>query len=248
MNRIITLLCLLFAATPYMPAQTRLKVMSYNIRNCTGMDEVCDINRTAIAITDAAPDLVAVQEVDSMTHRSRNRYILGELANATNMVATFAPAINFDDGKYGIGILSREKPISVTRIPLPGSEEARMLLVAEFNDFLFCCTHLSLTEADRNASAAILLYITDRSNKPILLAGDFNAHPDDTLFETLSNKYTVLSDITAPTYPADAPTEVLDYIMFFSNNGDASTAKSDVQRVPMASDHRPVTVEVSIKP
>ena len=47
-----------------------LRIMSYNIRNGRGMDEVTDLGRIAEAIRKVAPDVVAVQEVDSVTGRS----------------------------------------------------------------------------------------------------------------------------------------------------------------------------------
>ena len=48
-----------------------LRIMSYNIRNGRGMDEVTDLGRIAEAIRKVAPDVVAVQEVDSVTGKKR---------------------------------------------------------------------------------------------------------------------------------------------------------------------------------
>lgn len=72
----------------------------------------------------------------------------------TGMHPFFAPAIDYDGGKYGIGMLSREKPLDVRVVPLPGREEARTLFVADFPDYTFVGTHLSLTGDDRMASLA----------------------------------------------------------------------------------------------
>ena len=48
-----------------------LRIMSYNIRNGRGMDEVTDLGRIAEAIRKVAPDVVAVQEVDRKKRRDR---------------------------------------------------------------------------------------------------------------------------------------------------------------------------------
>ena len=94
-------------------SQDYLKLMSYNIRNANGMDGICSYQRIANVINNASPDVVAIQELDSMTVRSGQKYVLGELAERTQMHASYAPAINFQGGKYGIGILSRQEPLAI---------------------------------------------------------------------------------------------------------------------------------------
>ena len=53
-----------------------LRIMSYNIRNGRGMDEVTDLGRIADAICKVAPDVVAVQEVDSVTGNETTRLMI----------------------------------------------------------------------------------------------------------------------------------------------------------------------------
>ena len=117
------------------------------------MDDVCDFQRIADVINHIHPEVVALQELDSMTHRSGQKYVLGEIAGRTQMHAYFAPAIDYDGGKYGIGLLTKEIPVSLKTMTLPGREEARTLIMAEFDNYIYCCTHLSLTEEDRLTGA-----------------------------------------------------------------------------------------------
>ena len=169
---VLALCCGLAAACTQRPE--RLKLMSYNIRNGIGIDNIQDIGRIAQVILREAPDLVALQELDSATLRVDGRYIPGELGRMTGMHATFGRAIGFAGGSYGVGLLSRTEPLAVRSIPLPGREEARVLLMAEFPDYTVCVTHLSLTPEDRHASLPLILQATDTCRKPVLLAGDFN--------------------------------------------------------------------------
>ena len=125
--------------------QTTLKFMSYNIRNGRGIDNVQDLGRVAEIINRTAPDIVALQELDSVTGRMAGRFIPGELGEMTGMHARFCRAIDYDGGAYGVGLLSRDEPLAVRRIPLPGRKESRVLFVAEFPDYVVCVTHLSLT-------------------------------------------------------------------------------------------------------
>ena len=90
-------------------AQNTLKLMSYNIKNANGMDNVCNFQRIANVINNTSPDVVAIQEVDSMTNRSGQKYVLGEIAERTQMHGYFAPAIDYDGGKYGIGLLTNKE-------------------------------------------------------------------------------------------------------------------------------------------
>ena len=101
-------------------AQNTLKLMSYNIKNANGMDNVCNFQRIANVINNTSPDVVAIQEVDSMTNRSGQKYVLGEIAERTQMHGYFAPAIDYDGGKYGIGLLTKQVPLRLQSLPLPG--------------------------------------------------------------------------------------------------------------------------------
>ena len=207
------------------------------------MDNVRNVQRIANVINNEAPDVVAVQELDSMTTRSNQTYVLAEVAERTQMHANYAPAISFQGGKYGIGILSKEQPLSIRTFPLPGREEERMLMIAEFKDYLFACTHLSLTEEDRLASLDIIKNNASTSNKPFFLAGDLNDTPDSKFIKSLQQDFQILTNTKKPTYPAPEPKETIDYIAAWKENTDNfANLSTQVVEEPLASDHRPITV------
>lgn len=227
-------------------AQNTLRLMTYNIRNANGMDGVCSFQRIANVINNASPDVVAIQEVDSMTNRSSRKYVLGEIAERTQMHGYFAPAIDYDGGKYGVGLLTKRVPLRLQTIPLPGREEARTLLLAEFEDYIYCCTHLSLTEEDRMQSLQILKTFAAGSKKPFFLAGDMNAEPESEFIKRLQKEFHILSNPKQPTFPAPAPQETIDYIAALKQNdaADFAVISAKVLNEPVASDHRPVLVEL----
>ena len=225
--------------------QESIKIMTYNVRSAKGMDNVRDCKRVADVISSQLPDIVAVQELDSVTNRSGNKYILGEIAALTEMHPEYFPAINFDGGKYGIGILSKEKPIKVNGYHLPGREEERALLVAEFKDLVFACTHLSLTEEDRLASLEIIGEIAQQYTKPFYLAGDLNDVPGSPFLTALQAKFNILNDSAAQTFPAPQPDRTLDYIAIWKETAPKlEVVAKEVVNEPVASDHRPVVVVV----
>ena len=47
------------------------QLMTYNVKNGAGMDGVTDYARTASVIIQEKPDVVAIQELDSVTGRSK---------------------------------------------------------------------------------------------------------------------------------------------------------------------------------
>ena len=226
-------------------AQNTLKLMSYNIKNANGMDNVCNFQRIANVINNASPDVVAIQEVDSMTNRSGQKYVLGEIAERTQMHGYFAPAIDYDGGKYGIGLLTKQVPLRLQTLPLPGREEARTLILAEFVDYIYCCTHMSLTEEDRMKSLELVKAFTSSSTKPLFLAGDMNAEPESGFIKELQKDFQILSNPKQHTLPAPDPKETIDYIATLKQNAKGfAVISAKVINEPMASDHRPILVEL----
>ena len=218
-------------------------VMSYNVRHCAGMDLVVDYDRTAGVILCQQPDVVALQELDSMTGRSGHCDQLGELARRTGYHNVFGAAIDYDGGKYGVGILCRETPLSWKTLPLPG-DEPRVLLVVELKEYVMACTHLDLEDTCRMASVPLIVEEAQRWDKPFLLAGDWNDVPGSPLLEELSKHFTLLTGCEV-SYPADAPQECLDYVAIFKSHS-ATVLSTQVLDEPEASDHRPVIVSIEL--
>lgn len=227
-------------------SENTLKVLSYNVKNCLGMDGKTNYKRIADIIIRVNPDVVALQELDSATQRSNGVFVLDELARLTGMNRVYGASIDYQGGKYGIGILSKEKPVKWKRFPLPGREEQRSLLLVEFGDYVFGSTHFSLTEADRLASADILNAVCDEYKKPVIVAGDFNAVPSSAVISKISERWKVLNDTAMPTIPSNNPQRCIDYIFGYnSDSTDFSTKRALVVQEPVASDHLPVWVEIS---
>jgi endonuclease/exonuclease/phosphatase family metal-dependent hydrolase/predicted phosphodiesterase len=253
-RRIISLLTIATLATTLANAHdippredNALRIMSYNVHNLTGLDGRRDCKRIAGVINDAAPDLVALQELDSATARSARSYALAELAAETMMHPVYGPAIDFQGGKYGVGILSKEKPTGVRQIPLPGREEKRTLLIVEFKNYILACTHFSLTAADRLASVDIVNQAVKDATKPLFLAGDINAEASSEVQDALTRNFITLNDPRQNTIPTVNPNRCIDYIYMYRNSREASVIRRQVIPETVASDHLPLYVDVRIK-
>ena len=137
--------------------------------------------------------------------------------------------------------------MSYYSIPLPGREEQRVLLIVEFDRYLFACTHLSLTEEDRLRSLPLLNQEAAKANKPLFIAGDWNAKPNSSFIGELRQSFTLLSDPEQLTFPADTPNCTLDYVAIYGTGTlPVNVKRTQVVDEPMASDHRPVVVELTL--
>lgn len=225
-----------------------LKILSYNVRNCVGLDKATDYKRIANIFNRINADAIAIQELDSATSRSKGVVVLDELAAKTEMYATYSASIDYQGGKYGVGMLTKEKPLSWKKIYLPGREERRSLLLVELKEFVICCTHLSLTGEDRLASVDLMNEATKEYEKPVFLAGDLNALPETTELKKLEEQWTVLSNQKEMTFPANSPNRCIDYILI---RKDAKyripSLDSQVETESVASDHRPLWVKVALQ-
>ena len=236
------------------PASHDMKLMSYNVMHCAGIDNKVNIARTVEVINREKPRFVGVQEFDcKAAKRSFGVDQPAELGWLTGMHATFAQAIPFQGGGYGVAVLSREKPLSVYKTSLPGIEP-RVLLLCEFEDCWFGTTHLALHETNRLASVEIIRKaVAERAaTKPVYLTGDWNDTPPSRPLVAMRSFMTILSDTTKRTFhdfkpsgPANA--YCIDYIAV-----DSSSAKRIIVRdshvVPneTTSDHSPVVATISV--
>lgn len=220
-----------------------IRILSYNIRNAKGMDNVTDYQRIANIITQSKASIIALQELDSVTQRSKGVDVLKELSQTTGMYASYGAAISFQGGKYGVGVLSKEKPLNQKTIPLPGTEEPRVLLIVEFEHYVVFCTHLSLTEKDRISAVKIIEEAIKAYQKPVLLAGDLNDTPGSTMMQLLQHHFQLLSS-NAFSFPSDKPDRCIDYILMHHKQ-KATVLQAEVLNELVASDHRPVMVQLN---
>ena len=224
-----------------------LRLTSYNIQHGEGLDKKIDHARQARILRKAHADVASIQEVDSVTKRNGGLYSLEEIGRKAKMHSTFAPAIKFQGGKYGIGILSKKRPISVHRIPLPGREEPRMLLVAEFKHYVVACTHLSLTDEDRMASIPIIVEEASKWQKPFVIMGDLNDEPDTPFYREMQRNFLFLNPAYDKTFPANKPNICIDHVAVFVPTPDATISfyRTWVGEETF-SDHRPLHARLGL--
>ena len=252
-NKSLWLILVLMVAVVAGPLQAKkvrtVRLTSYNIQHGAGLDGKIDYKRQARILRKAHADVAAIQEVDSVTKRNGRVYALEEIGREAKMFSTFAPAINFQGGKYGIGILSKKRPLSVHRIPLPGREEPRMLLVAEFKHYVVACTHLSLTDEDRMASIPLIVEEASKWQKPFLIMGDLNDEPGMPFYREMQKHFLFLNPSYDKTFPANSPKICIDHVAILKPTVSPESTLSFYHTwvgEEQSSDHRPLHAKVGI--
>jgi len=231
-----------------------LRVLCYNIHHGEGTDGKVDLPRLARVIRSADPDLIALQEVDNRTKRTRGVDQTEELARLTGLHGRFGKAIDYEGGEYGQAVLSRFTPADATVHTLPGIPAREQRIAFEVRvkvagqDLSFVTTHLHhLESALREQQAAKLNELFADADRPIVLAGDLNATPESKPVANLASKWTLaISDPGLLTYPSVKPTKQIDYILF-RPGGRFRVVEAQVIDEPIASDHRPVLAVLELR-
>lgn len=256
--------CAVLRATPIPRTSSAIRVLVYNIhagRDAAGMDNldgVAELARTTGA------DIVLLQEVDKGTRRSGRVDQPGELAARTGFHVAFGSALDYDDGKYGVAVLSRWPIVADTLVHLPvtppqaragGSHEPRgalrVIIAAPGGRLAIINTHLDPSGDDRwrrqeADSIVSLARQLQRSETMVIVGGDFNSTPESAV--QISVRAGGLRDAWLEcaagdgfTYPDAVPVKRIDYL-YITGSSRCTSARVVDTRV---SDHRPLLVDLT---
>ncbi|WP_234698860.1 endonuclease/exonuclease/phosphatase family protein [Poriferisphaera corsica] len=232
-----------------------LRVMTYNVHYSRGLDGEYDVERIADVIQSGDADLIALQEVDKNTIRSGHVDMPRRLQEQTGMYHTFGKAIDFQGGEYGVMLMSKWPitDITVHELPYSVGSERRIALsglvdVPGMGEVRLVSTHLQWQpEEDRYLQARELNRVFANSDvTPVILGGDFNSGYASVVMDEMLKFWKVSSKIdTGKTYPADEPNIQIDHLM---TSGDIQFETKSIKVIDdrIASDHRPVVVELEL--
>ncbi len=239
-----------------------MRIVSYNVHAAFGNDGVRSEQRVAEVLSECAPDVVALQELDCTRRRSGGVDQARCIAAWLEMESLFHPAYEFRMEKFGDAVLSRHPMRLVRAGALPGKPswppgerrgalwveiEAEGALWQVFN------THFGLGRFERRIQAEALagprwVECSD-PEAPTVICGDFNSPPGGVVHGYLSARWReVLPLDQGKTFPSWYPLVRLDH--FFVRGGvrslGARVHQSRLSRV--ASDHLPVVAEFATAP
>ena len=156
-----------------------VRVMTWNIHGALGHNSRFDLDRVVTLVRRWAPDVVALQEVDSRRRIPRGGDAFEFLQECLGKHGIGARSITTADGDYGQMLISccPIQDSAVYDISWPEREERRAILAdieLPGGTVRFVVTHLGLAFRERRIQAKRLLDIAGYPSGPTIVMGDFN--------------------------------------------------------------------------
>lgn len=243
-----------------------LRVMTYNVHGCRGMDGRVAPERVARAIASVDADVILLQEVDYDRARSDHRDQLADIAGRLGYASISHAVRNEAGDRFGNGILSRvpvtlahvdRLPRRAERGPL-GRTEPRGAMWAtvrlQGRTVVLVNTHLSVIGVERriqlSALARLLHRLRARRDHPLVLAGDFNTGPTAKALLPIHEVLRPVHDeLGRPleTWSNRAPLRAIDHVFVSAEIAvrRAFVVRNAITRT--ASDHLPLVTDLELR-
>lgn len=243
-----------------------LRVVTYNVHTCIGIDGKLSPHRVARVISRYRPDVVALQEVDVGRLRTGHADQAELIARCLEMEYHFHPAMRIAEEAYGDCILSRlpMRLVKAAALPMPASgpfvEPRGALWVAlEVGGATvhLVNTHLGLTAGEKRMQIEALLgsdWIGGNGRaEPFVFCGDFNSSPRSRIWklcvETLRDAQVAAAAHTPRgTWFGHVPFARIDHIFISPQIQVVAVDVGSDCLARTASDHRPLFAELRIGP
>lgn len=230
-----------------MKDERRFSAVTWNIHSCIGNDRCHDIERVGRVIRALAPDIAALQEVDSRRESTVHLDIYNYLRYQVGEHGHKAWSISGADGHYG-QILASRFPLTnrqVHDISLPGREPRKVMdahAQLPGGAVRVIATHLGLRPGERRWQLEQLREIVQEDlATPAILLGDLNLWRDGRNGHPLSDLFDVRTRHRS--FPSYCPLLPLDRIM--CRGGLGLESSRTVREASAASDHLPVVACIS---
>ncbi len=242
-----------------MHKRKQIKVVTYNIHKCRGLDRRVRPERIVDVLQEIDADVIALQEVVSVEGRSPEENQARFIADSLGLDYRLGETRKLNGGAYGNVILSRLPIVSTCNYDLsqPGREERGCLradLQLRKNLTLhFYNIHLGCAYLERRRQARQLLdgdMLNGHGGLRIVL-GDFNEWTRGLTTKLLSRHFECVDARLhlgrSRTYPGFMPFLHLDHVYFDSSLKLERAALHRSRRALIASDHLPIFAEFGLR-
>lgn len=223
-----------------------MRIVTFNIKHGSVSSGRVDGRLLARTCAGFGADILALQEVDVRSVRSRFAHQAAAVGRAGGLSWTFGEAARRGPiRRYGNALLARGviADREIVALPQPQGGEFRVAILASVTlaagpTVSVAATHLSFRKGEGAAQLDVLLAALDRRPLPRILLGDLNLGPEIVEPAAAAAGYTIA--LTGPTFPAGKPRARIDFVAV----SGLEIISATVPAVPL-SDHRPVVAEVA---
>lgn len=228
-----------------------LRLASYNVHKCVGMDRRRRPDRILDVVAALAADVVVLQETDRR-FGPRPTTLPRALTEATTGMAVLPVATGVQSlGWHGQAILVRQgfRLTGLHRIDLPGVEP-RGAILAELttpggSQVRIGALHLGLLRQSRRLQVRMIAaLLNDGPSMPTILMGDFNEWSLTTGLGALGKHFDVHAP--GPSFPSSRPFVPLDRVVTGQGARLIQSGVHMTDQSRIASDHLPIWAQVAI--
>lgn len=227
----------------------QLRIASFNIHACIGLDGRFDPARIAAVLRELDADVVALQEVEH--HLLENEDLLDYLARTSGYQAVAGPTLMRETRHYGNALLTRLPVIKsqshdISIVPYEPRAVINAQLAAGDKTLTVLATHLGLWPTERRMQVRqILSLLAQQSSDVTLLLGDLNewflwGRPLRWLHKFFRRSRHIR------TFPANFPLFSLDRIWVAPEKALQASYSYRTPLSRQASDHLPIVAEIQV--
>ncbi|MGR3710982.1 MAG: endonuclease/exonuclease/phosphatase family protein [Alterinioella nitratireducens] len=234
---------------PAPPAPDHLRVLSYNIHKCVGLDRRRDPHRVAQVIRGIGPSIAVLQEADKRLGPRPAALPPQVVVEECGMLAAPVATTRISLGWHGNAILMTPgwHMEALHRLPLPGLEP-RGAVIADLSgpqDLRVVATHLGLRRRDRQHQMTLIMAeLAHLPRRPTILLADCNEWSATEGFAPLDPFFTLHN--SGRSFPARRPMAALDRL---ATGPGIEVVQQGVCRTGIAgraSDHLPIWADLSL--
>ncbi|MEA5445285.1 endonuclease/exonuclease/phosphatase family protein [Gammaproteobacteria bacterium AB-CW1] len=243
-----------------------MRVLNYNIRYATGIgpgfhfplplagylrSTAKNLDRITRFVSEIRPDVAGLTEVDMGSFRSGAINQAEHIAEALGHYHSFESKYSERSLNTRLPVVSKQGNAILTSQPIVQEHFhyfdagiKRLILEIELDEVVLYLVHLSVKYRHRHYQLRNLYSLVGQSNKPVIVAGDFNTFWGDYEMHLFMEASGLRNANAAgdPTYPSWAPSRQLDFILYSEGLEVVDFRIPDVR----LSDHLPLVCDFRI--
>lgn len=209
------------------------------------LDEIIDF------IKDQNPDVVGLVEVDSGSYRSGRKSQVQTIADELGHFHAYCSKYATDSRWQRIPIYNKQGNAFLAKDTIHGEKfhyfdrgMKKLVIELELERVTFFLVHLALNYKARQAQILHLYHLIKKTNRPYVVAGDFNAFTGEDEIELLMSASGLKNaDLQMqPSYPSRNPRRHLDFVL---HSPEINIIRFDMPKVQL-SDHLPLVVDFEV--